>query len=172
MTRIFKICLLIIALLVLALPAFAQTPAPSNPKIAGVGLALFQDATPQIQGFGFLALPVSENKVFSYTDWDVAALPGDPIPGRIVFPKLQFAIRTGFAVHAFEITKGLNLYGLANAGIATTGDTVVGSFSGGGFLDITIGRGWGAILVLQVDRNAQTGTSLVPRAGIRYNLSK
>ena len=167
MKRLILSCLLALMIMLVAIPVSAQVEQINEPKVVGLGLALFQYATPQVQGFGFFALPI-RNRVFSYTDYDVAALPGDKIPGQIfTFPKLQYAMRTGFAIRTYNISKGITLYGLGDAGIATDGGYVVGSFSGGGFVDFAIGKGWGAICFLQVDRNAKTGTQFIPRLAVR-----
>jgi hypothetical protein len=160
-----------LCLLVCSLPCFSQTSTPPDleGKFAAVGLGLFQSATPQLQGFGLLALPVG-SRVLSYTDYDVAAIPGAPVPGRIILPRLQFSMRTGFAVRIYQLSPRISLYGLGGAGMAATGDNVVGSFGGGGFIDIAIGKGWGALIILEASRNAVTGTEFIPRVGIRIKL--
>jgi hypothetical protein len=165
MKRLF---LIVLFLATISAITFAQTPV-DKPKFVFAGLAFFQSANPQLQGFGGITLPISE-KIISYTDWDVAATPGDKIPGRVTIPKLQYSMRTGIAYHMYEIRKGLNLYGLGDLGMATNGDNVVGSFAGGGFVDVALGKGWGCVFVIQVERNAITGTDVIPRFGFRKKL--
>ena len=109
----------------------------------------------------------------SYTDYDVSALPGTPVAGqKFALPKISYSMRTGVAVHIYQIAKGVNLFGLGGAGIAAGGSNVVGSFGGGGFVDFAFGKSgsWGAVLILEANRNAITGTDFIPRVGIRKKL--
>ena len=178
--------ILICLFISMTVPLLAQSPTPDQPvKFVAAGLAFFQSATPALQGWGALAMPLSD-KILSWTAYDVSALPGDKIisspgeclqlgggcgaPPRWTPPKISYTMRTGIAVHIYTITKGVNLFGLGGAGIAAGGSNVVGSFAGGGFLDFALGKGWGAVLILEVNKNAMTGSDFVPRVGIRKKL--
>jgi hypothetical protein len=153
--------------------AQSVSPAPIQPdqpsKFAAAGISFQPAATPQIQGWGAIAIPIN-GRVASYTDYDVAALPGIPVPGqRFVLPKIQYSMRTGICVRAYDISPKISLWGLVGAGVAA--DPGVGvSFGSGGFLDFSINDRWGAVIILMYDRNAVIGNQFSPRAGIRYRL--
>lgn len=163
-----SLLLILLLLLAMSLPVLAQTPS-SSLKFAFAGVAYFQSGTPQIQGFGGIAIPITlDSRILSYTDWDVAATPVTPVaPAKFALPKISYSIREGLAYRLYQISSGVTVYGLGNAGVAFNGANTVGSFGAGGFIDFAFGKGWGGILVLEVNRNANTGTDFVPRFGIR-----
>ena len=164
-----RLILTLVLILAMTPVALGQTAPNDPPKFVAAGLGFFESANPQIQGFGAVAIPVSD-KVLSFTDYDVAALPGEKVAGKWTMPKIQYTMKTGFAIHIYTLHKGVNLYGLGGAGIAANGQNIVGAFSGGGFIDFALGKGWGAMLVLEVNRNSNTGNDFVPRIGIRKRL--
>jgi hypothetical protein len=146
--------------------AICSTMAQDKPKFVGVGMAFNQDASPQIQGFGALAIPISD-RVLSFTDYLVSAIPQPRVGGKLQLPKIQYVMRTGIAVKIYAISPKLTLWGMGNAGVAADGGATSGSFAGGGFVDWSLGKGWGALVILQVDKNAATGTQFIPRVGVR-----
>jgi hypothetical protein len=161
-----RLSLILICLALISLTLWAQAP---STKFIFSGLSFNQANSPQFQGFGGFAIPVSAT-VLSFTNYDVAALPGTPIPGKVTLPKLQYAITTGAAVHIYDLSSKVSLWGLGGAGISTTGATTGGSFNGGGFLHFDLGKQWGALLIIQVDKSAPTGAEFTPRVGIRYEI--
>ncbi len=162
-----RLSLIFACLILLSSTLMAQD---ATQKFAAVGMAFSPVSTPQLQGWGALAIPISE-KIISYTDYDVSALLGDPVVGqRFTMPKIQYQMRTGIGILIYKITPAISLWGLGGIGGATDGNATSASFAGGGFLDFGLGRGWGALLILQADRNAATGTQFTPRIGIRKRL--
>jgi hypothetical protein len=151
--------------------AAAQTPTQTDqtPKFFAAGLSLMPHGTPQIQGWGGVAIPIN-NRVASWTDYDVVALPGTPVAGqKFTFPKIQYTMRTGVAVRAYDVTPKISIWGIAGAGVAA--DPGVGvSFGSGGFVDFVISPKWGALVILMFDRNAVIGNQFSPRFGFRYKL--
>ena len=155
--------LTILLIIAFILPASAQTQ-----RFGATGLAFDTQSTPNLKGWGTLALPVSEN-IYSYTTYDVAPVTKG---GDIEFlnVRLQYTIRTGFARKLITLTPRYSLYALGDAGISADSQNVVGAFAGGGFLDIEIKNGWGTLIILQAEKNAVTGTHFAPRVGIRKKL--
>lgn len=167
--KAFAVILICFALL--TLPCLAQTTDPI-PKFFATGIGYSQASSPQFQGWGAFGLPVSAT-VISYTDYDISALPGQDLTIKaILSPRLQYTIRTGFAVHAYDLSPKVSLWGLGNVGVNTTGAVTGASFAGGGFLDFKFGTtgAWGAMLILQVDKSNITGAQFTPRLGIRYRM--
>jgi hypothetical protein len=161
-----------ILLVLILLPAVASAQTSADPQLpsqfVSAGTAYNQASTPQIQGWGSYAHQIS-GPLYSYSTYDVTALPGTPVPGKPVLPTLQYSARTGVAVHVTNFGR-LSLWGLGDAGVAATGETVVGSFSGGGFGAVQFGKGWAAMLVMRIVRNAVSGTQYVPEIGIGYGV--
>jgi len=157
--------LLFVLLFFLAVPAQAQN---FEGKYGAFGMAYDPGSTPNLKGWAALAIPISE-RALSYSDVDFA-----PVTKGANYEfagvKLQATFRTGFAYRMYEITKGCNLYALGDAGIAASSENVVGSFAGGGFVDIAIGKGWGALVILQAEKNAVIGMTFTPRVGFRKKL--
>ena len=158
--------LLIVGLLIM--PGIAQAQTPSA-KFIFAGVSFNQANSPQFQGFGGFGIPVLAS-VLSFTYYDVGVIPVAQTPGKITLPKLQYAITTGIAMHVYDLSPKVSIWGLGGAGISTTGDTTGGSFNGGGFLHVSFGKSWGALLILQVDKSAPTGAQFTPRIGIRYEI--
>jgi len=142
--------------------------AQDSPKIGAFGLAYDDLNKPNLAGWGALAIPVAP-RTLSYTDYDVSPVStgGQFALGKI---RLQYSIRTGAAFQLKTLKPGVTLYGLGGAGLSADSLTLVGSFSGGGFLDIAFGKGWGALIIVQEEKNAVTGAHFTPRIGIRKAL--
>lgn len=160
-TLIFLVTILIL----LSAPAFAQTP---TEKYGAFGLAYFNSGTPNIQGWAALGIPISE-KTISYTDYDIAPIKSGG-QASVAGVRLQYAIRTGLAYRIYNVTNSWSLWGLGNIGLAADGRAITRSFQYGGFLDKSIGKGWGVMLILSGEDSGATGRDFAPRIGIRKKL--
>jgi hypothetical protein len=146
----------------LALPVFAQTPAPKSFVAAGMGY--FSMGHPNIQGWGAAGIPIpNTERLISYTDFDVAVVKeGGQL--SVAGHQIQYTMRTGVA-YRIASSSGWSLFGLAAPGFAATGTSFVGAFQYGGFVHKSIGRGWGAMVALTNERyNNQS--DFAPRLGI------
>jgi hypothetical protein len=167
------ICALALLSIFLALPVFSQEP--EKPTFGAVGISIDQTAEKSLAGWGALGIPVSD-RVVSFTDFDVSVIRGTTWQQALKNEGVQYTIRTGFAFKLFSPLKGVSIWGLGDAGVAAggpegyTGQTVVsGSYAGGGFVHVGNER-VGGLLILQVDQNAATGRSFIPRIGVRVKL--
>jgi hypothetical protein len=113
-----------ILLLAAALAAFAQTPLPSN--WIGVGVALNQQASPQINGWAsYAALLSRSGGVYSFSSYDVT-----PIKQAGKYT-IQTSTRSGFAL-MIRTLGPITVLGLADAGIAASSLATTAAYSGGG----------------------------------------
>jgi hypothetical protein len=147
---------------------FLSAWASAQEKIAIAGISFNGYASPNVQGFGAVGIPISAN-VISYTGYDVAVIPGQDWRNFQAY-KLQYSMKTGLAIRVKDLSPKVSLWGLGAGGLATDGSNHSSSFAAGGFLDVAFSKGWGALLILQVDRNAATGAQFTPRIGIRRKL--
>jgi len=160
-----RFIIFITLLTVIALPAMAQNP---DKKYAVVGLGLTSDTQPSVLGWGALAIPVADRTV-SWTMYDVGLEPATAPDQPFFDPsRLKYKTRTGLAFKLYDLPfKHISVWGLGDAGISANGDTVVGSFGGGGFIDIPFGHGVGFTGLFQAERDAQNGPVFSPRFGFR-----
>ena len=113
--------------LLAAFHALAQTPAAPLAQISsvvGVGASYAPKASPKTTGWLLYAQKVGSSGTFSYSAVDV------------VYQKQKLpstSLETGAAQFMRPIY-GMNLYALAAAGAASTGQSITGSFSGGAML--------------------------------------
>lgn len=144
------------------------SPAQDQEKFGAFGLGFNDQASPKIQGWAALAIPVAD-RVLSYTAYDIAPVKEG---GQVSFAgvRLNYMIRTGVAYRIYEIAPGWTLWGLGNAGMSADGNVVVGAFEYGGFLDKSFGKGWGFMAVLAAQKDAISGTTFSPRFGFRKKL--
>jgi hypothetical protein len=152
--------LLILGLILLPSGHALAQDLPSAAVAAGVGLN--QNSTPQVQGWATYAKQVP-GKIFLLSTCDITAVPGST--GTL--PKLQFQFRPGLAYPLFQIG-GLTFLGMGEAGLSATGETVGGSFGGGGIAMVRFKTSWAILGVMRVVRNNISGTQFVPEIGIAY----
>jgi hypothetical protein len=152
--------LLILLLLLLPLPAFAQ-------QGFSVGAAYNQNALPNIQAWGTYdrALPGISANLYSYSGYDVMPLwqEGSTIP------KLKFTAFTGLALQVAKLN-WLTLFIQGAGGMATTNDVTTGMGQYGGFAHCALGKGWGFIVGGQGSYSPINGTDAIVRAGFRYGV--
>lgn len=134
-----------------SVPLFAQDEAPSKFGVFGVGY--FAPATPNIQGWAALALPItSDGKALSYTDYRVAVVndPLAPAQFSVVGRRMRYTMGTGLAYKALDLG-GWAFYGLAAPGFAADGTGFRGAFEYGGLIHRNIKNGWGILIALTND---------------------
>lgn len=151
--------LLLTILLLFPVGLFAQDDDLPNAFVAG-GAAYNESASPNVLGWGTFAKRIA-GPVFSFTTYDIT-----PIMKDSGLPTLQYAARTGIAVRMYQFGESLSVFGLGDAGISTTGQAVNGSFSGGGFGAIRLGKGWHTLLILRIIHDPVVGTRYIPEAGV------
>jgi hypothetical protein len=139
-----------------------------------MGAGIDPESTPQAMGMGGIAVPMSPTTLW-YTDYDISVLPGATLKTILDTSALQFSIRTGAAQRVYQVDR-YSLWGLFTAGIGagpqgenTLGTSVRSSFAYGGFVDISLKKGFGLLAILQCEKNASVnGFRFIPRLAIRY----
>jgi hypothetical protein len=145
-------------------------PSQTTEKFGAFGIGYNSPGADQIVGWGVIAIPVAET-TYSFSGYDVSILPGTPFSKLLQANVISYSVHTGIAQKVYSFTSGCNLYGLAQAGISTgQSGSILGNFIGGGFLDIAIKKGWGVIAAIEVNRNSDNGTQVIPRIGLRKKL--
>ena len=155
----------ILVLLIMSIPAFAQTPVTAtNYHFGAIGLGYFAPSTPQFQGWGALGIPITQDgKAFSYTDFDLGIVKQG---GQILVAgiQLQYSMRTGVAYRVY--TNGTwSLFGLAAPGFVATGTTFASAFEYGGFIHKTVHKNLGVLFGL-TDEHYGGQSNLAPRLGV------
>jgi hypothetical protein len=80
---------------------------------------------------------------------------------------MQFQFRPGLAYPVLKVG-AITILGMGEAGLSATGETVGGSFGGGGIAMIRFKSSWAILGVMRVVRNNISGTQFVPELGIAY----
>lgn len=113
-----------LALLIFAIPAFAQT-APDTPQyFTAVGAGFNQAPLPQVNGWVSIGVKVANN-TYSYTTTE--------------YTRVNSTVRTGVAQVVFQ-KDGLTLMALGDGGVATGGSGLATSFSFGGVVAYDISK--------------------------------
>lgn len=163
--------MLVLALLFAPLMVPAQDELPDQAIAVGVGIN--QYSTPQIQGWGTYAHKIA-GPLYVLSTYDVTAIPNTQDQLLGVLPQLQFSFRPGIAI-PFKNFGRLSLWGLGEAGLATTGSTTGGSFGAGGFalwrFQSTRKSGWAVLCIMRVVKNNITGVRYIPEVGIAYGVN-
>jgi hypothetical protein len=168
--------LILIFAILFFLPLVVAQDAP-KPKFGVVGLSLDTTSEKSLAGWGAVGIGLT-NDIISYTDFDVAVVRGTTLGQLLNSEGLQYTMRTGFAYRLpLGLPEKISVWGLGDAGIAAGGlagaedqTIVLGSFAGGGFVHYAISDKIGVLVILQVDKNSQTGRSFIPRAGVKIKL--
>ena len=150
---------LVLALVFCSVPLCAQDQ-PN--ELAAAGMAWNEAASPQLNGWATYARLIGKG-VYSLSTYDISPV---KIEGSTI-PSLQAQLRTGIAIYMRQFGR-LSIYGLGDAGIATTGDTTGGSFGGGGLGIVTLGKGWCVFVPIRLMRNNVTGTQVVYELGVGW----
>jgi hypothetical protein len=154
--------------LILCALLLSASSASAQEKIGAAGIGYFQSGHPQFQGGAALGFSIAPRTI-SFTDMVIGATKDE---GRITVAgqRLQYSFRTGFAVKIYQITPSWTLWGLSDIGLAADGKSIGRSFQYGGFLDKSVGKGWGFLMILSAENTVQTGTDFSPRIYIRKKL--
>lgn len=150
--------------------ANAQAQEPEEKEYYGAfGLFVNQEVTGSVGGWGALGIPVAE-KTISFTSFDVNSVKAGET-GNVSFLgyQMQYTMRTGVANEIFRI-KAVSLWVLGDVGFTAAADNVVGSYAGGGFVNIPFSKRWSAMVILQADKNSITGLDFKPRFGVNVKL--
>lgn len=167
--KLMKPVLTILALLlILSLPLLAQDQ-PAEKFVAG-GVGLASESTSHVAAFGAFAYSITD-RIAAWTAYRLVTVKeGESSQIMIGHTRVQSTVRPGIGIKIANITDRFTLGGLANAGVAIDADNVVGSFGAGGYVDIAFGRGWGALVVLQVDKDSMVGRQFTPIIAIRKRI--
>ena len=124
---------------------YAQVPGlPSDFVAAVVECNCTATGVPSVNGgAGFGHLLSAAQGLYSYTVYDISFTRNTEAV-RIPPVLMQTTMRTGVALWVRSIGR-LQIFADGGAGIAATGANVGGSFAGGGFGVLPLGKGWGLI---------------------------
>jgi hypothetical protein len=154
---------LLTALFFLSTSAQAQ----EQNNIGTIGLGYSSTADPGIVGFGAYGRKVAD-KTILFTDFDVYRDGSGSSNFSVAGLRLKYSIRTGLAYKLFRVTNSWSVYGLFNGGIAADGISVARSLQYGGFVDKSIGKNMGVMLILAAEDNPITQRDFAPRVGWRF----
>jgi len=134
-------------------------------RFGAAGLGYYSTATPNIQGFAALGIPISDT-IISYTAYEVYPVKEG---GNVQFVghRLQYDIGTGAAYKIKQVTPSWSLWGLGKAGLSTSGESTRAMFEYGAFVDKGVGKGWGVLLIMSAKYDADNGNVFSPRFGVR-----
>ncbi len=162
-------------LLVAALPLLAQEPAavaqPSGSStFYAAGVSGLAQTSPKPTGWLVVATEVNKTAdVWSLSETDYTYVSG----------KIQSSVRTGLAtsvsIGSMKLPTGMKLYGLADAGVATTGSASSGAYAGGFVAIIPVTKfaiKFNFVPSIRVIRTAAGGTQLVWGLGLGKGGSK
>ena len=152
-----------LSLLLLAVSCFGQS-------FYGAGLSLYPQSSPKPTGWAAAMVTMSApQRVYSISEIDFTAV-GNILRGQPV--SIQTSARTGAAVWLRAFGR-VNLFGLANAGVATTGTNSSGAFAGGGM--VTFPTRWKALygtIGVRILSSATGGTQTLIETGIVWGNGK
>jgi len=153
----------------LCLSAASQQPEPKQ-KFGAFGVGFSENAEGKTIGWDAIGLQFAD-RTLSYTSTEFSAIKEGQNGLIFVAGKpLQMTVRQGIAFEMLTINDRFRLYALADAGITATGENVVGSYAGGGFIDWEFAKGIGVLIALQADKNSIRGTEFNPKIGLRFKL--
>lgn len=154
--------LTVIAICLLSAPVFSQ----DQNNIAAFGLGYSSAANPGIMGWGAYGRLVGGSTAV-YTDYDIFRATVENSNVSVAGLRLKYTIRTGIAQRLFSLKNKASLWGLFNGGVAADGQSVSRSLQWGGFVDVPIKKGFGALVVLAAEDDPITGRNFAPRIGLR-----
>jgi hypothetical protein len=153
--------------LLLSLPLAAQEPDLPNHAVMG-GLAYNQYSEAPIQTWASYAKRLT-GPLYSFSSYDITATDYWDAEGKLKFPTLQYAARSGVAVHIRDFGR-MSAFLLGDAGIAASSQSAGLSYSGGGFASYRLKDGWGIVGAMRITRDPAGGTRYVPEIGIAYGV--
>jgi hypothetical protein len=160
--KAFAVCLCALMVLMCGDCAMAQA---ESVRFGAAGIGYTATATPNIQGFAALGIPITE-KIISYTAYEVYPVQSG---GNLMVAgyHLQYDIGTGAAYKLYQFTNSWSLWGLGKAGLTTSAESTKAMIEYGGFVDKGIGKGWGIMFIMSAKYDADNGNVFNPRFGIR-----
>lgn len=138
----------------------AQSPPTLPQNWAGAGGAYDPTSRPQVAGWTSYATLVSEKAgLYSFTTHDITSTKNHPYT-------IQTSVRTGIAV-VLRTIGPLVILGLGDGGMAGSGDTVGGAFSGGGVGILRLGKTtWTLVTAVRHLKTATGGSQNTYQMGV------
>ncbi len=135
-------------------PATTQLP----DQFVAAGLAFNQYAAPNLNGWSSFAKAVKKDAgLYSFTTYELSSARTTPFT-------LQTSVRTGLAL-ALRSVGPVVIFGFGDAGMAASGTTLSGAFSGGGMAALPLGKGWVLVVPVRVVKSAVGGQQVIFELG-------
>ena len=143
----------------LLLSILASTLALGADFVAG-GVNWNQYAAPQVNGWGSYSRQVAD-RVYSFSTAEVTSVSASKFLSQISF-------RTGIATPVLERFGPFTVYATADVGVASSGDNVGGSYSGGGAVVAPLGKGWFLVIPVRVIKTSLSDRQVAVGMGIGW----